>query len=127
MFQKFSLILPLLFFTFVVVNGQDSASTKKKEKNIAAIPLINYNRTQGFVVGAMVSKYYKMNKKDTISPSSNIGIFGMYTQEKSYAIMGYSRFYFAEDRWRITAAAGSMDINFQFYLRRPRFVGGQLL
>jgi len=33
----------------------------------------------------LISKYYKMNKKDTISPSSNTGIFGIYTQE-NYAI-----------------------------------------
>src|SRR6478752_9832383 len=108
MVQKFSLILSLLLFAFVIVNGQDSTATKKKEKSIAAIPLINYNRTQGFVVGAIVSKYYKLNKKDTVSPSSNTGITGIYTQEKSYAIIAYSRFYFAEDRWRITAAAGTM-------------------
>ena len=33
--------------------------------------------------------------------------------------LGYSRLYFAKDRWRITAAVGTMDINFQFYLEDP--------
>lgn len=78
--------------------------------------MLNYNRTQGVIVGALVSRYYKLNKKDTISPSSNTGVFGMYTAQKSYAAMGFSRFYFARDRWRVTAALGTMDINFQFYL-----------
>ena len=32
--------------------------------------------------------------------------------------------YFAEDRWRVTAAAGTMDINFQFYLEDPAASAG---
>ena len=92
MIQKFIKLLFLLLFAFVFVNGQDSTQAgfnrKKKRRSIAAIPMINYNRTQGVIVGAMVSKYYKLNKKDTISPSSNTGITGMYTEQKSYAVIG---------------------------------------
>ena len=131
MIQKFTkLLFFLLLFPFAVVNGQHGQGQKlpsieKKQKpRIAAIPMINYNRTQGVVVGAFVSGFYKLNKKDTISPSSNTGLMAMYTQEKSYALLGFSRFYFAEDRWRITAAAGTMDINFQFYLEDPALSGG---
>ncbi|TMI62550.1 MAG: hypothetical protein E6H07_14120 [Bacteroidetes bacterium] len=114
-------LLFLLLFAFVFVDGQssDTAVKKKKERSIAAIPMINYNRTQGIIVGALVSKYYKLNNKDTISPSSNTGIFGMYTGQKSYIVLGFSKLYFAKDRWRVTAAAGTMDINFQFYLEEP--------
>jgi hemolysin activation/secretion protein len=121
MIQRVTKLLFLFLFAFAFANGQrSSAVSEKKEKSgIAGIPLINYNRTQGIVVGALISNYYKLNKKDTISPSSNTGIFGMYTEQKSYAILGYTRLYFAEDRWRITAAAGTMDINFQFYLEDP--------
>ncbi len=121
MFQKSTTLLFLLLFSFVCVHGQRSsaATKKKKETSIAAIPLINYNRTQGVIVGALVSKYFKIKKTDTISPSSSIGIFGMYTAEKSYATFGFSRLYFAKDRWRVAAAMGAMDINFQFYLEDP--------
>src|SRR6478735_9565083 len=121
MMQKTINLLFLLLFAFVFVNGQRSSAAvkKKKENSIAAIPMINYNRTQGVIVGALVSKYYRLNNKDTISPSSNTGFFGMYTGQKSYVAMGFSKLYFAEDRWRITAAVGTMDINFQFYLEDP--------
>jgi outer membrane protein assembly factor BamA len=78
--------------------------------------MINYNRTQGIILGALVSSYYKLDKTDTISPSSSTGVFGMYTGQKSYAAFGFSRFYFARDKWRVNAAVGTMDINFQFYL-----------
>lgn len=114
----------LFFFVFEFVNGQDSTVTKKKERSIAAIPMINYNRTQGIIVGAMVSGFYKINKKDTISPSSNTGLFGMYTEQKSYALMIFSRLFFAKDRWRVTGAAGAMDINFQVYLEDPALSAG---
>jgi len=119
MIQKSVKLLFFLLFVCAFVKGQDSTVTPKKRTGIAAIPLINYNRTQGIVVGALVSNFYKLNKEDTISPSSNTGIFGMYTEQKSYAVLGYSRFYFAEDRWRMTAAVGTLDINFQFFLEDP--------
>jgi outer membrane protein assembly factor BamA len=118
MIQKLTRVLFLMLFAITGVQGQDSASIKpkKEEKSYAAIPMLNYNRTQGFILGALVSRYYKINNKDTISPASNTGIFGMYTGQKSYALMGFTRLYFARDKWRITAAVGIMDINFQFYL-----------
>lgn len=121
MLQKFTTLIFLQLFVMIAVNAQRTSAAKEKKKNnsIAAIPMLNYNRTQGVIVAALVSKYYKLNKKDTISPSSNTGIFGMYTAKKSYAVFGFSRFYFAEDRWRVTAAIGAMDINFQFYLEDP--------
>src|SRR6187401_2270966 len=116
MIQKFTKLLFLLLFASGFVNGQDSTAQKKQKSSIAANPMINYNRTQGIIVGALVSKYYKLNNKDTISPSSNTGIFGMYTGQKSYIVLGFSKLYFAKDRCCVTEAAGIMDINFQFYL-----------
>ena len=117
--EKFTKLLFLLVFVFAFAYGQDSTESRKKANGIAAIPMINYNRTQGIILGAIVSNYFKINKKDSLSPSSNIGIAGIYTEQKSYALFLYSQLFFAEDRWRIRVAAGSMDINFQFYLEDP--------
>lgn len=116
-----AMVLFLGLFPCVFVHAQLSSAvkSKKKESSIAAIPLINYNRTQGIIVGAIVSKYYKINKKDTISPASNSGITGIYTAQKSYALFAYSRLYFDKDRWRVTVAAGTMDISFQFFVEDP--------
>ena len=119
MIQKFTIILFLLVVAYTFAHSQDSAASRKKIKGIAAIPMINYNRTQGIILGAIVSNYYKINKKDTISPSSNSGIAGIYTEKNSYALFLYSQLFLAEDRWRIRVAAGSLDINFQFYLEDP--------
>jgi outer membrane protein assembly factor BamA len=119
MMRKFTKLLFLWLCTFVCVHGQDSTQSRKKTNGIAAIPMINYNRTQGLVVGAIVSNYFKVNKKDSLSPSSNIGIAGIYTEQKSYMLFLYSTLFMAEDRWRVRMAAGTMDINFQFYLEDP--------
>ena len=120
MIKKFAAILFLSISTFAFVYAQDSTQSRKKTNGIAAIPMINYNRTQGLVVGAIVSNYFKVNKKDTISPSSNIGIAGIYTEQKSYMLFLYSHTYL----WQRTAGASgwqqaAMDINFQFYLEDP--------
>src|SRR5579862_3104132 len=117
--QKFTKILFVLPFAFSFAYGQDSTASKKTKSGIAAIPMLNYNRTQGVVLGAIVSNYFKINKKDSISPSSNVGVAGIYTAEKSYALFLYSSLFFDEDRWRVRAAAGTLDINFQFYLEDP--------
>jgi outer membrane protein assembly factor BamA len=127
MLQKLNALLFCLLVSGSVVWGQDSTATqtpRKQKTGIAAIPMLNYNRTQGFVAGALLSYYYKINKKDTISPSSSTGMIGMYTQEKSYALMTFSQLYFAEDRWRVQGALGVMDINFQFYLDNPSIATG---
>ena len=56
---------------------------------------------------------------DLVSPSSIAGGFAMYTQNKTWVGVGFGRFHFDEDKWRITAAGGSGSINFQFYLKSP--------
>ena len=109
-----------MLFTFAFVYGQKPPAIKKRQKTgIAAIPMINYNRTQGIVAGALVTGFYKIDKKDTISPSSSTGFIGIYTEQKSYAFLTYSQLFFAQDRWRVLAAAGTVDINFQFYAESP--------
>jgi cytosine/uracil/thiamine/allantoin permease len=46
---------------FVLVKGNVQAQLLKKgQTNYCSYSLINYNRTQGVIIGAMVSKYYKL-------------------------------------------------------------------
>ena len=112
-FLQFFLLFELVS-TFI--HAQDSAKNNLK---LAAIPIINYNRTQGFSAGGMVSGYYKVNRNDTVSPSSNTGILALYTAQQSYVLIGFQRFYLAQDRWRIVAGVGTANVNFQFYYDDP--------
>ena len=116
MYQKFQIILiASLFFSSINLNAQLKNDSTKKPVKIAAIPIINYNRTQGIYLGATISAFYTVNKKDTISPASSTGLVGLYTQEKSWAFGVMQQFYLKEDTWRVRAIAFRGNVNFQFF------------
>jgi hypothetical protein len=71
------------------------------------------------VIGAFAAGYYKLNRNDTISPSSYTGLGGIYTAQKSYFLAAFQQLYFNEDRWRIQAGVGVLDVNFQFFYENP--------
>lgn len=83
------------------------------------IPYINYNRSIGFQIGALPMAQFNLSQKDTLSPSSMAGLFGMYSTNKTYFLMGFAKLYLDEDNWRLTTAGGTGSINFQFYLEVP--------
>ena len=83
------------------------------------IPYVNYNRSIGFQIGAIPMAQFNLTQKDTLSPSSMAGLFGMYSENKTYFLMGFSKLYLDEDNWRFTLAGGTGSVNFQFYLEVP--------
>lgn len=83
------------------------------------LPYVNYNRSIEFSVGALPMVMFNPVATDTISPSSIGGLLGFYSTNKTWFVMGFTRLYLAEDKWRITAAGGTGSINFQFYLDDP--------
>ncbi len=99
----------------------DIAVADSSEKNISFVPIpyLNYDRSMGFSFGAVPMMMYKLNKQDTISPSSITGAIGIYTTEKTWFAMVFNKFYFNEDKWRATLFGGRGNINFQFYLDHP--------
>ena len=101
------------------VNAQNKSDSTEKNLRFAAIPIINYNRTQGIYLGAFGQVFYNVNKKDTISPASSSGLLGIYTAEKSWAIGFIQQLYLAEDYWRIRLAAVRGNLNFQFFNGNP--------
>lgn len=92
-------------------------STKKIK--IAAIPVINYDRSYGLIIGALGSMFYKINKTDTISPSSSSMLMGIWATNHTAMIMGVQQFYFNEDRWRLKLIGGSGNIFFQYFQEVP--------
>ena len=120
MLRKITLVLFLstIFFSMNIysqgVNGRIEGSFK-----FLPIPYINYNRSIGFQIGAIPMAQFNLTQKDTLSPSSMAGLFGMYSENKTYFLMGFSKLYFDEDNWRFTLAGGTGSVNFQFYLEAP--------
>ncbi len=114
---KVTVLFFVVFVSCTNVHAQFKPDSTKKEKavNFAAIPMINYNRTQGIIVGAMTQAYYKVNKNDTLSPASSTGLVGIYTAEKTWLAGIGQQLYFKQDTWRMRAFLVKGDANFQYF------------
>ena len=104
-------------FLLVLCLSSSIAFSQKKDKaakkvNFTAVPVVNYSNATGFSLGAMGQFFYKVNKKDSISPVSSSGVFGMYTTNGTWFGALFQRFYLDEDRWRILASVGAGNINY---------------
>lgn len=78
-----------------------------------AIPVSNPTIGSGLQVGLLYLHPQKEGDED--SPSATSGIGGMYTDTDSTALALFHDNYFAQDRFRLRAAAGQMDMNLKFY------------
>lgn len=125
-----SILISFLFFyctqstlgqSFGTGGGGGETRTDKKV-DFMPIPYINYSRSLGFSIGALPMAMYNLSEKDTISPSSVSGVLGMWTTNDSWFTLAFSKFYFNEDKYRATIAAGLGSINFQTYASLP--IGG---
>jgi len=118
-------IIILLFLTDAAGQGvtktSGSAESDRIEGKFKFIPLpyIDYNNAEGFTIGAIPMAMMNLSEKDTISPSSTVGLLGMYSQNKTWYVMGFGMFYLCEDKWRVTFAGGVGDIKSQFYASNP--------
>jgi outer membrane protein assembly factor BamA len=101
--------------------GGGGLSSSRIEGNFKfyPIPYINYNRSIGFSIGALPMAMFNPVKKDTISPSSIVGMLGMYSTNDTWFAMAFGAFFIDEDNWRFVTAGGLGSINFQFYLDNP--------
>ena len=57
------------------------------------LPYVDYNSAEGFTVGAIPMAMFNLSEKDTISPSSTIGLLGMYSENKTWYVMTFGTFY----------------------------------
>ena len=83
------------------------------------LPYIDYHRAIGWSFGAIPIGMFNLSEKDTLSPSSMAGLFGMYSTNETWFAMGFGMLYLDEDRWRVMFAGGTGDINYQFYVNSP--------
>ncbi|WP_075603764.1 BamA/TamA family outer membrane protein [Saccharicrinis aurantiacus] len=115
---KYVLIILLLLFSVPETYAKTENDSTKKVK-IAAIPIINYNASQGALIGALGQAFYKLNAQDTISPSSSTGLFGIYTTNSTFFTALFQNLYWNEDKWRAKVAAGFGQMNFQYWQQLP--------
>lgn len=119
-----ALLIIVLLFTSLITFGQGAGGGSnigriEEDFKFLPIPYVNYNRSIGFQIGAVPMVQFNPVSKDTLSPSSIAGLFGMYSTNKTYFFMGFAKLYFDKDNWRFTTAGGTGSVNFQFYLDNP--------
>ena len=126
--MKRLLCLFCIVFAFNSMQGQNislggggggSSMDSTKNFQFLPIPYINYNRSTGLALGLLPMAMYKVNKEDTVSPASVSGLIGVYTTNDSWFGMFFQQLYLKQDTWRITAAGGLGNYNFQFYVPLP--------
>ncbi len=106
------------------ISKEDSIAKANRNLEFAPVPYINYNKTLGLGLGAVPMLSFKINKKDTISPRSLVGAMGFWTTNHSYMFMAFSQLHFDEDKWRIAAAVGHGNFNFQTYMQETPYSSG---
>lgn len=119
--KGYNLFIVILFFScfsFSQGLGEESDRIKKDFKFIP-LPYADYDISSGYTVGFIPMTMFNPSKKDTISPSSIAGLFGMYSQNKSKFFMGFGMLYLKEDNYRVLFAGGLGDFNYQAYVNSP--------
>lgn len=107
----------ILFFVLVkhVKSQENRTALKEKKVSIAGIPILNYNGSYGVVIGLNTMAFFHIDRRDTISPASQFGLGGGFSENRSWYASLFGQFYFKEDKWRVTAAMGFGKINFQYF------------
>ncbi len=121
--QYMKRISTLLFCLLALLMSAQEEKENDRAVRFAGIPTLDFNQSQGLTVGALGMLFYPLSERDTISPLSISGISLSYTTNKSYHAVGFSKFYLAQDRWRVTVGLGFGETNFQFYQELP-ILGG---
>lgn len=106
-------ILAVLSLFPVSIRAQDQESEKRFK--LTGIPMIDYSRTQGVKVGGIGMGFFSMSQQDTVSPSSQVGLLGLHTGEKSWVGAAFARLFWSEDTYRFLGGIGVASINFQYY------------
>ena len=125
--MKIKLLLIAFLFSLlnVVFSQQEQAKNDSTKKRIdfAVIPMVSFNNSFGGQIGVMANGYFDINKEDTISPTSMLGLFGSYFTNNTYFFGVISKNHFSEDRWRTRTILAYGNIEFQTYVDVPGYIG----
>lgn len=112
-------VLSIFFFAWQDLRAQDEdmvdEKRKKRKFDLAGIPIVSYNTSYGAIIGANTMLFFDVNPHDTISHASVIGLGGGFSQNRSLFAAGFTQLYLQENKWRVSAAGGVGNINFQYF------------
>ena len=91
----------------------DTAKSKKGEFVVAPIPIVNPTLENG--LGLAVGYLYRLDKTDKNSPPSMTGVGVFRTSNGSHGWAVLQKLNLKNDRYRITVAAGKINIHYNFF------------
>lgn len=96
--------------------GEGAYALEDGERNLkfAGIPVPGYSDVLGWNLGAVAMAYYKMDRRDDALPPSATGVFGFYSENKSWMGGLFQKFHLDGDDWRVMAALGTGSVKYQF-------------
>lgn len=100
------------------LGGTDSDRISDKVKFIP-LPYVDFGVQSGATIGAIPMLMFNPSEKDSLSPSSSVGLFTTYSQNETWFTMFFGEFFFNEDKWRVSTVVGVGDIHFQHYVSKP--------
>jgi len=110
-----SFILIMIGSTMLYAQKTDIDSLfDESSKTLTGVPLINNSPAMKTGFGGMGMYFFKIHKKDSISPASNVNLMGLYSTNKSYFVATMSRFFWNADKNRAFFATGILNVNNNF-------------
>ncbi len=108
-------VLTVFILSSLFAQEKDVDSLFNESSNtFTAVPLINNNPAMKTGFGGMGMYFFKVDKKDSISPPSIINLIGLYSTNDSYVMILSSRLFWNQDKNRATFATGTTNINNDF-------------
>ncbi len=93
-----------------------SVGTGKEQKSEWIVaPLPSYSPSQRAQITLIGQYIFKPEGQSPSTRKSVIAVSGLYTQEESYGFFGAYSGSLDDDAWRVMAAVGHMQINYDFY------------
>lgn len=84
-------------------------------EDLVIVPIPSRSPQLGWSLAAMAGYFMNLDKQAKVPKPSIVGLYGMYTQNDSYAAGAFSKFHLLDDRLRMKIAALYVDVNYRFY------------
>jgi hypothetical protein len=117
-----ALLVQATLAVFVPIQAQTPSPTSDPPQNAAekggewlVAPIPINSPAIGAGLEWAVARVFPFSKSDEKSPSSAIGIGGVFTNNGTSAVAAGGRLYLKEDKYRVTAAAGTASVNLDIY------------
>jgi hypothetical protein len=100
--------------TTAAATSPTTSPEKPKRGEILLVPIPSNRPTFGWGINLMAGYIFKLDMEDKVSPPSIVAAFGYYSENETWVAGGLGKFFLLEDRYRVTAALITGQVNYDF-------------